>query len=225
MLLDRAAIENMEKRRRAALINSITGFKPAVLVGTADAQGHSNLAIMSSLVHIGSHPPLLALIFRPDSVDRHTLDNIRGSGRYTLNHVHRHIIDAAHQTAARYPRDVSEFAATGLKERWQQGFPAPFVAEAQVRLAMELREEHELEINGTHLIIGEIVHAQFPESAINELGALDPAAAEGIALAGLDSYYAPALVQRMAYAKPEEPPRRIVEAPPSADSKPQRLKN
>lgn len=209
MQLSAADIQKLDKRRRAALINSITGFKPANLVGSADRSGHSNLAIMSSLVHIGSQPPLLALVFRPDSAERHTLANIRATGAYTINHVTREIVDAAHQTAARYPQDVSEFAATGLSELWREGHSAPYVAEARVHLGMHLREEMALAINGTHLVIGEIISLECPDTAINELGALNPADTDSVAIAGLDSYYRAELLQRMAYAKPDEPPRRI----------------
>jgi flavin reductase (DIM6/NTAB) family NADH-FMN oxidoreductase RutF len=209
MHLSGSDIQGLERRRRAALINSITGYKPANLVGTADARGHSNLAIMSSLVHIGSQPPLLALIFRPDTSERHTLANIRATGSYTINHVSSDMIDAAHQTAARYPQAVSEFSAAGFRELWREGHAAPFVSEAQVRLGMILREDAELAINGTHMVIGEIVSLECPDAALNELGALDPALSDSVAVAGLDSYYRGAPLQRMAYAKPDQPPRRI----------------
>jgi flavin reductase (DIM6/NTAB) family NADH-FMN oxidoreductase RutF len=205
--LDSSDFAAMERRDRAALVNCLSGFKAANLVGTADLEGHSNLAIMSSAVHLGSNPPLLALVLRPDAVERHTLDNIRATGCYSLNHVHDGIIEAAHQTAARYPRHISEFSATGLSERWIEGFPAPLVAEARVRLGLRLREEQVLAINGTHLLIGEVVLAELPEEAITGDGALDPALAGTVALAGLDSYYRAQHLKRMAYAKPELSPR------------------
>ena len=141
MLLDGGAIEALEKRYRAALINSVTGFKPANLVGTTDPDGNSNLAIMSSVVHLGSHPPLLGLVVRPNPVDRHTLDNILETGCYTINHVSETFIAEAHQTAARYPKDVSEFEATGLSEHYAGAFPAPFVDQANVRLGMKLQSD------------------------------------------------------------------------------------
>jgi flavin reductase (DIM6/NTAB) family NADH-FMN oxidoreductase RutF len=209
MRLTRLDIEGLERRRRAALINSITGFKPANLVATADTAGRSNVAIISSLVHIGSNPPLLALVFRPDSADRHTLSNIRATGAYTINHVHENLIDAAHQTAARYPREVSEFAATGLTEHWEDGHSAPFVGEASVRMAMELREEQVLQINGTHLVIGEVMGLELPDHGLLDNGALDASKSQSVAIAGLDSYYRATLLQRMAYATPEQPARRI----------------
>ena len=38
-------LETMEQRFRAKLINSIAGFKPALLVGTVDTLGRPNLAV------------------------------------------------------------------------------------------------------------------------------------------------------------------------------------
>ena len=51
-------IKAMDPRRRAAFMNSVSGFKSANLVGTVNAKGQTNLAIMSSAVHLGSSPPL-----------------------------------------------------------------------------------------------------------------------------------------------------------------------
>lgn len=209
MQLDKSAIQAMPSRRRAALINSVSGFKSANLVGTQSAGGATNLAIMSSAVHIGSHPPLLALVVRPGGEERHTLANILDTGCYTLNHVTAPLVEAAHQTAARYPRHVSEFEATGLTPEWRDGLEAPLVAEAVVKLGMALREHQELKINGTHLVIGEIVLAEFPEEAVTPDGALSLAQCGTVALTGLDTYHDTIPCKRMAYAKPELPPRQI----------------
>ena len=58
-------IRSIEKIKRLNLINSVVGVKPVVLVGTTGQNQINNLAIFSSLVHMGSNPPLLALNFRP----------------------------------------------------------------------------------------------------------------------------------------------------------------
>jgi flavin reductase (DIM6/NTAB) family NADH-FMN oxidoreductase RutF len=216
MQLDEHSIASMPNRRRAALINSLTGFKSANLVGTADVRGNTNLAIMSSAVHLGSHPPLIALIIRPGGEERHSLHNILTTGCFTINHVTQDIISAAHQTAARYEREVSEFEATGLTPQWQTGLAAPMVAEASVKLGMALREHQELQINGTHMVIGEIVLAEFPERALMDDGALNLAHCGSVALTGLDTYHAATPVRRMAYAKPELPPRELDMEPADA---------
>lgn len=209
MLLDSQAIAAMTTRRRAAFINSLSGFKSANLVGTADTSGGTNLAIMSSAVHLGSHPPLLALVIRPGGDDRHTLANVLHTGCFTLNHVNTAIIEAAHQTAARYPREMSEFDATGLTPQWHPDFNAPMVAEATIKLGLRLREHQELSINRTHLLIGEIVLSDIPEAQVNADGSLDLAGSDTVALAGLDTYYRPLPLKRMAYAKPGLPPRTV----------------
>ena len=67
-------LAELSSERRALLINSLPGYKPAMLVGTASAEGDTNLAIISSHFHLGSRPPLLAMILRPDTgnSERHT---------------------------------------------------------------------------------------------------------------------------------------------------------
>ena len=207
MQLTQQDLAALPSRQRAALVNSLSGFKSANLIGTADAGGATNLAIMSSVVHLGSHPPLLALIVRPGGEERHTLANILATGCFSINHVTAALIEAAHQTAARYQRNVSEFEATGLTPQWCEGFAAPLVKEAIVKLGMRLREHQELSINKTHLVIGEVVLAEIPEQALFDDGALDLATAGTVALAGLDSYHQALPLKRMAYAKPDLAPR------------------
>ncbi len=210
MLIRSQDIEAMESRQRAAFVNSLSGFKSANLVGTADSQGRTNLAIMSSVVHLGSNPPLLALVIRPGGDERHTLANILETGWYSLNHVSSAMVEAAHQTAARYDRAVSEFDVTGLTPLWREGFRAPLVEEAPLRLGLRLREHQQLAINKTHLVIGEVVLAELPDHSFRDDGSVDLDALDTVALSGLDSYHETGGLKRMAYAKPNLPPR-IVE--------------
>lgn len=207
MQLNPDTIAALERRYNAALMNAVTGFKPANLVGTSDASGDCNLAIVSSVVHLGSRPPLIGMIIRPDPVDRHTLDNIIETGYYTINHVGEHFIEAAHQTAARYPRDVSEFDATGLTPLWHEGFLAPFVDESPIRMGLRLREHQVLQINGTNFVIGEIELLEIPDDYVDADGRLDLARAGTVALSGLDTYFTAKPVKTMAYAKPGVPPQ------------------
>ena len=110
----------------------------------------------------------------------------------------------------------AEFEATGLTPRWTQDFGAPFVADASVQLGLKLREHQELAINGTHLVIGEIVLAHLPEPALMADGSLNLVHCGSVALTGLDTYHAAVPVKRMAYAKPDLPPREIETAYPQA---------
>ena len=199
----------MDSRYRATLANSLTGYKSANLVGTCNDAGVDNLAIMSSAVHLGSHPPLLAIVIRPDTAERHTLKNILHCGFFTLNHVSEPMIEQAHQTAARYSGDTSEFAATGLSVQREQGFPAPFVEESTIKLGLKFREHQTLSINDTNLVIAEIVIALLPEDCIADDGALNLNQAGTVTISGLDTYHRPQPLKRMSYAKPNLPPRNI----------------
>jgi len=70
MKFSKDEIDNLEQRERVLFINSLSGFKSANLVGTANTQKQSNLAIVSSVVHLGANPPLLSMVMRPRSVPR-----------------------------------------------------------------------------------------------------------------------------------------------------------
>ena len=108
-------IDKMENLYRINLINSCSGYKSANLIGTKDKNGNSNVAVFSSVTHIGSNPALFGFFTRPTSVARHTYDNIKETGVFTLNHIHADIIEDAHHTSAKYNKSVSEFDVTLLK--------------------------------------------------------------------------------------------------------------
>jgi flavin reductase (DIM6/NTAB) family NADH-FMN oxidoreductase RutF len=198
------AIMAMEKQERVHFANSLSGFKSVCLVGTQNKIGQTNLAIIDSLIHIGSNPPLFGMIFRPGVVERHTLENILGMGFYSINHINENIYKQAHQTSARYDREVSEFEVTGLQSEYKNEFFAPFVQESHVQLAMEFKEKVELTINNTVLIIGEVKDVYFPENCLLGDGFLDIEKAQTITCSGLDSYHKTIRLDRLSYAKPDK---------------------
>ena len=193
---------DMEQRKRAQFINSISGFRSVALIGTTDTKEQTNLAIFSSIVHIVSNPPLLSFIMRPDSVERHTLTNILDTGFYTINHINADMYEKAHQTSARYPKSVSEFDAAQLTPVFKNDFVAPFVAESQIQIGMEFRERIEININQTSMIIGEIKFVHYPTSCLLEDGFIDIEKAGTITSTGLDSYHTTQVLKRLEYAKP-----------------------
>jgi flavin reductase (DIM6/NTAB) family NADH-FMN oxidoreductase RutF len=199
-------ILNMDKRRRAAFVNSLSGFKSASLIGTIDANGNTNLAIFSSVIHIGSDPALIGFISRPDVSDRHTLENILDTNCFTINHINAEIYRSAHQTSARYPKHISEFDATGLTAEFRPFMAAPYVKESHIKYGLTLAEKHDLKINGTILVIGKVVEVILPEESLLPDGAIDIELAKTIAIAGLDSYHSTTRLSRLSYAKPDTTP-------------------
>jgi flavin reductase (DIM6/NTAB) family NADH-FMN oxidoreductase RutF len=194
-------IKAMHERNRVNFINSLSGFKSANLIGTISPDKQSNLCIISSAFHIGADPALLGFISRPHSVDRHTLENIITTGYFTLNHVNTDIIDQAHQTSARYEREQSEFAATGLNEHWVDDFNAPFVTESAIRVGLGYKEHHTL-CNDTVMVLGEIIYVDIPDGAMKADGLIDLTLSNTVAVSGLDCYFTAQKIKRLSYAKP-----------------------
>jgi len=109
-------IKALDQQFRLNLINSCTGYKSANLLATKSADGFTNVAVFNSVTHIGSEPPLLGFILRPQTIPRNTYSNIKEAGVFTVNHIQKDTIRKAHQTAARYEKEESEFHHTGLKK-------------------------------------------------------------------------------------------------------------
>ena len=106
-VLTREALTELPQRHRARLVNSLSGFKSANLIATAGEDGLPACCMVSSVVHLGSNPALLGVVFRPPGDDAHNYHNLQRSGAFTINHVTASIHEAAHQTSARYPADTS----------------------------------------------------------------------------------------------------------------------
>ena len=201
----RTDIDQMDKIFRLNLINSCTGFKSANLLGTKSLNGVSNVAVFSSITHLGSSPPLIGFILRPTTVPRDTYRNIKDTGVFTVNHIYSDIIEDAHHTSAKYPDEVSEFTKTGLEEEFLGDFPAPFVKGAKIRLGCRFLNEYEIKENNTLLLVSAIEHVFIADQDIQqEDGWLKLENANTVAINGLDGYATTSLLDRYAYARPKK---------------------
>jgi flavin reductase (DIM6/NTAB) family NADH-FMN oxidoreductase RutF len=196
-----------EKQYRTNFINSLSGFKSANLIGTISSEGKTNLAIFSSVIHVGANPPLMGLLMRPVSDERHTYTNIKETNHFTINHINKEIFKQAHQTSARYDKDVSEFDACGLTPEFKEALKAPYVKESEIKIGLKFVEEQEIKSNGTIFIIGEIVEIILPDDVVATDGYVDIEKAGTIAISGLDSYHETKRISRLAYAKPGSEPK------------------
>lgn len=202
-------IQAWDRFFRGNFVNSLSGFKPASLIGTVNRDGIQNLAIFSNIVHLGADPALIGFINRPREAAPHTLANIEATGQYSINHIHANFADKAHQTSAKYPQDMSEFSAVGLTPKVFQDFKAPFVLESKIQFGLELDEIIPLKQNSTYLVVGKLVHAFVDESLISEDGLIDASKADDVVSLGLDAYYSTSRLARYAYAKSDQPIRSI----------------
>lgn len=197
---DKASILEAESFYRRDLVNSLSGYKSLNLIGTRNKEGKTNLSPFSQVFHIGATPPLVGVLFRPNSVARHTLENILETGFFTLNHVTEGFFRQAHQTAARY--ENSEFEETGIEKIFKEGFFAPFVLKSPVQVGCKLVEYQTLQINGTVLVIGSIEMVFVDEKGLRKDGSLDLNLLGTVTVSGLDEYHIGKKLARLAYPKP-----------------------
>lgn len=195
-------ILDMEKRFRANFINSISGFKSVGLIGTISKDNKTNLAIFSQVFHLGANPALMGFIVRPDISPRHTLENIEDTKYFTFNHIREEFYKQAHQTSARYDKDMSEFEATGLTPYFEKGFVAPYVKESHFKIGLKLEEKHELAINNTIFLIASVQEVILNEEIIEKDGYIDIEKAGTITSSCVDSYHITQRLERLPYAKP-----------------------
>lgn len=197
-------IASLEHLYKINLINSITGIKSANLLGSISNTGIVNVSVFSSVVHFGSAPPLLGMIFRPTTVARNTYDNIKETGLYTINHIHQDIIKDAHHTSAKYPFEVNEFETTDLEEEYKPQCPIPFVANSPIQLLMKYKNEYNIQENGTILVLGEIQKLYVKENLIHDDGFVDLAKGNVVGINGLDGYLKTELIERLPYQRPKQ---------------------
>ncbi len=190
---------------RINLINSCSGYKSANLIGTTSIDGVSNVAIFSSVTHMGSNPALLGFFLRPTgNVTRNTYQNIKATGKFTINHVYESILEDAHHTSAKYDGGISEFDMTNLEELYREHFSAPFVKGTPVQMAMNYVEEYHIKANNTILIIGAIKDLYFENQLLSSDGFLNLSKGNIAAVNGLDGYTIPNLKTRLEYQRPKK---------------------
>lgn len=196
-------IEAMQKLYRINLINSCTGYKPANLIGTKSKSGQENLALHSSVVHLGSTPPYIGFIMRPLTEFRHTFENLVETGSYTINHIFDRIIVDAHHTSAKYPKEISEFDQTDLEPEYKNDCYAPFVQGSPVQIEMQYVNQMPIEENGTILIIGKIKNIYVQNQLLCDDGSIDLSKGNIATITGLDTYSIPKAGLKFPYQHPK----------------------
>jgi flavin reductase (DIM6/NTAB) family NADH-FMN oxidoreductase RutF len=149
------------------------------------------------------------MILRPDTGkgERHTLHNVLKTECWTLNGFRLDSAAQAHQTSAPYAKNVSEFSACGFDAEWRMGTDAPYVKSSPLQVGCRLREHQALNINGTHLLIGEVTALYCAADAQRDDGSLDLAKLDLATVSGLDTYSEPGKSRRFDLARVDTPLR------------------
>ena len=197
-------IYNLNKIYRINLINSCSGFKSANLLGTISEEGITNVAVFSSVTHLGSSPPTLGFILRPTTVPRNTHKNLKDLGHFTINHIWEDIIEDAHHTSAKYADEISEFDMTNLEPEFKGAHKAPFVKDAPVQMSMKFIEEIYVPSNDVMLIVAQIEELYVKDELLENDGLINLSKGNVATINGLDTYAIPKFKKQLSYQKPKE---------------------
>lgn len=199
-------IKEWDKTYRLKFINSITGYKSPHLIGTKSKDGLLNLGLFSSVFHISSNPARIGIIFRPETVERHTLNNLRENKHFTLNLVQAHFLKKAHYTSANWKSNESEFDKCALTPSFIENINAPFVEESKHQIGCKFIEEYTLKDYPSVIVVGEIIYAKIHDDSILEDGQLDLEKINAVSVTGLNQYSSSKKLSYLPYARVEEAP-------------------
>ena len=199
----RIDINNLDKIYRINLINSCSGFKSANLLGSISTDGITNVAIFSSVTHLGSNPPTLGFVLRPTTVPRNTYKNIKQTKYFTINHIWDEIFEDAHHTSAKYSEEISEFDVTNLEPEFKGKYKAPFVKNSPVQLCMSFVEEIYVPSNDVMLIVAQIEELYVNNELLHDDGLINLSKGNIMTINGLDTYAIPKFKKQLTYQRPK----------------------
>jgi flavin reductase (DIM6/NTAB) family NADH-FMN oxidoreductase RutF len=203
MHYSRKDIDGLHRIFRINLINSCSGYKSANLLGTVSKDGITNVAVFSSVTHLGSNPPTLGFILRPTTVPRNTFKNIKETGVFTINHIFEGILEDAHHTSAKYPEEISEFDVTNLEAEYKEDCIAPFVKGSPVQMKMRYVEDYFIKSNDVIHVIAEIEELFIQDDILEKDGFVNLAKGNVAAINGLDAYAVAKETTRFEYQRPK----------------------
>jgi len=206
----KADFQKLAKIPKINLLNGCTGYKSANLLVTKSKDNVTNVAIFSSITHLGSEPALLGFILRPTTVQRNTYQNIKENLYFTVNHVTAAMITDAHHTSASYDEFISEFDKTNLEEEYVDDIAIPFVKGSPVQLLCKYVNEYEIIENGTIHLIASIEQINVAENIVQKENWLRLDLENVVTVSGLDAYCLPKVIDRFDYARPNVPTKSML---------------
>ena len=183
------AWSDWENTNRVHFFHSILGPRTAWLLGTQNTEDVNNLALFSSIVHLGSNPALMGIKFRPVHVRRDSYRNIKSNKLFSLNMVSNDIIEKAHLCSHSIPAQESEFDYAQLQTAFHDGLNVPFLKDAPLSLLMRYSEEYFIEANQTVLMVASIENVFIDQSIVDDAGYVLHEHADTALVSGLNKYY------------------------------------
>jgi flavin reductase (DIM6/NTAB) family NADH-FMN oxidoreductase RutF len=152
------------------LLSTAVTPRPIGWISTTSTEGVDNLAPYSFFNVVAVDPPVV--MFAPvGSGDlKDTPQNVTDTEQFVVNTVTRDLVEQMNATSATLESGESEFDHVGIERADSVVVDPPRVAAAKVAFECELYDW--IEVGGSVLILGEVVHAHVDDSALTD-GKLD----------------------------------------------------
>ena len=153
-----------------SLLATLVVPRPIALVSSLAADGVANLAPFSFFMLGGANPPSLVIspTLSSKGIEKDTLRNIRETGEYVINLVHREIAVGMNEASAPLPPEESEWERAGLTPIPSAQVRPARVEESSVQFECRLFQivEHGEGPNAARYIIGEVLVAHVAENVV-----------------------------------------------------------
>lgn len=148
------------------LLSTAITPRPIGWISTTSKSGADNLAPYSFFNVVAVEPPVVMFAPVGSSELKDTPRNVRETEQFVVNTVTRDLVEEMNATSATLGSSESEFDAVGIERAESVVVDAPRVAAANVAFECELVEW--IEVGGSVLILGEVVHAHVDEDALTD---------------------------------------------------------
>jgi flavin reductase (DIM6/NTAB) family NADH-FMN oxidoreductase RutF len=155
---------SMPRAEVSHLLNAVVVPRPNAWVSTFSEAGVANLAPHSYFTALATDPPTICF----SSIgEKDSLRNALHTGDFAVNVVGDELVEAMNLTAADFPPEMSEFAATGLTPVACDLIQAPRLLEAPA--SMECRVVQVVQVGrASRVVIGEVVRFHIRADVLND---------------------------------------------------------
>lgn len=152
------------------LLSTAVTPRPIGWISTTSPAGVGNLAPYSFFNVVAVDPPVVMFAPVGNRDLKDTPRNVRETEQFVVNTVTRALVEQMNATSATLSAGDSEFDVVGIERAESVVVDPPRVAAANVAFECELTEW--IEVGGSVLILGEVVHVHVDESVLTD-GKLD----------------------------------------------------
>ena len=142
---------------------------PAVMVSTADREGHANILTVAWTGTVCTNPPMVYISVRPE---RYSYQMIKDSGEFVINLTTKKLTRAADYCGVRSGRNEDKWKACALTPEKASALDyAPIIRESPVNI--ECRVKSIQKLGSHHMFLAEVAAVQVDDAYLDKNGKFD----------------------------------------------------